>query len=70
MALTDPDSIGFIGLGAMGMEMAEHLAERLPPSTRLYIFDIITPLMNELFAKYPQKVVRCVSPKDVADQSV
>ncbi|KAJ5914887.1 hypothetical protein N7504_003770 [Penicillium tannophilum] len=69
MALTDPDSIGFIGLGAMGMWMADHLAEKLPPTTRLFIYDIITPLMNELYAKYPQKVVRCVSPKDVADQS-
>ncbi|KAJ5522789.1 hypothetical protein N7513_013362 [Penicillium frequentans] len=70
MALTDPDSIGFIGLGAMGMWMADHLAEKLPPTTHLFIYDIITPLMNELYAKYPQKVVRCVSPKDVADQSV
>ncbi|KAJ5923890.1 hypothetical protein N7466_008077 [Penicillium verhagenii] len=69
MTLVGVESVGFIGLGAMGMWMVVHLAEKLPPTVKIYIFDIVTPLMNELFAKYPQRVVRCVNPKDVADQS-
>ena len=69
-AAADTDSIGFIGLGAMGMWMAIHLAEKLPPTTRICIFDIVTILMEDFCALYPDKAVRCSSPKDVADQSV
>lgn len=70
MSLDDIKSVGFVGLGAMGMWMAIHLAEKLPSTTTIFVFDVVTPLMNELFAKYPEKVVRCINPRDVAEQSV
>ena len=70
MSLDDIQSVGFTGLGAMGMWMAVHLVEKLPSTTRIYVFDVVTSLMNELFAKYPERVVRCINPRDVAEQSV
>lgn len=63
-------SVGFIGLGAMGMWMAVHLAEKLPKSTKLRVYDIVPALVEELCTKYPDRVARASNPKDVADKSV
>ncbi|KAJ5618443.1 hypothetical protein N7528_007086 [Penicillium herquei] len=69
MSLGHIDSVGFIGLGAMGMWMVVHLTEKLPATTRIYVFDIVTPLMNQLFEQCPHKVIQCANAKDVADRS-
>lgn len=70
MAILQLKAVGFIGLGAMGKWMATHLAEKLPPPAKMYVFDIVPALIDELCANYPQKVVSCSSPKDVGDKSV
>lgn len=63
-------SVGFIGLGAMGMPMATHLADKLPEETRIYVFDVSRPSMEDLCKRYPGKVIGAESAKDVADKSV
>jgi 3-hydroxyisobutyrate dehydrogenase len=70
MANIAADSIGFIGLGAMGMWMAVHLAEKLPESTKLQVYDIVPALVEELYSQYPNKIIKASSPKGVADKSV
>jgi hypothetical protein len=62
--------IGFIGLGNMGFWMVTNLADKLPVNSKIYIFDIVPALMHDVYAKYPEKVLACSSPKDVADKSV
>ncbi|KAJ5974531.1 hypothetical protein N7481_011741 [Penicillium waksmanii] len=69
MANIATDSIGFIGLGAMGMWMAVHLAEKLPESTKLQVYDIVPALVEDLYSKYPHKITKASSPKDVAGKS-
>lgn len=70
MPITAVDSIGFVGLGAMGMWMAVHLAEKLPEPTRLHVYDILPALVEELYLRYPHMIIKASSPKDVADKSV
>jgi 3-hydroxyisobutyrate dehydrogenase len=70
MTATAADSIGFIGLGAMGMWMAVHLAEKLPKSTKLHVYDIVPSLVEDICARYPDRIIRGSSGKDVADKSV
>lgn len=63
-------TLGFIGLGAMGAPMVGHLAKKLPEETRIYIFDVVDTLMDELCKKYPGKVYKGSNAKDVAEKSV
>jgi len=70
MDLSHPSGVGFIGLGAMGLPMAGHLAEKLSENIRVSVFDIAESNMDELHNKYPKRVVKCSSAKEVADKSV
>lgn len=63
-------SIGFIGLGAMGRPMATHLANKLPDSTRIYVFDVAKSVVDEFAKEHPNKVFIGESAKDIADKSV
>lgn len=62
--------VGFIGLGAMGMPMARHLATKLPPETQIFVFDIAQALIDQLCAEFPSKVLKCSSAKEVAEKTV
>ncbi|KAJ5955533.1 hypothetical protein N7501_009812 [Penicillium viridicatum] len=61
--------IGFIGLGNMGYWMATNLAEKVPVNSKIHVFDIIPTLVDDICGKYPDRVMGCSSPKDVADKS-
>lgn len=68
--MTKAKAIGFIGLGNMGFWMATNLAEKLPVNSNVNVFDIVPALVDDICAKYPDRVVGCSGPKDVADKSV
>lgn len=48
MTALDFSKVGFIGLGAMGKHMVEHLATKLPNDSRIFLYDISSPPMDEL----------------------
>ena len=54
--MTNPTSIGFLGLGHMGASMAERL---LAPDIRLYVYDTLQKAM-EPFVK--RGATACASP--------
>jgi 6-phosphogluconate dehydrogenase (decarboxylating) len=62
--------IGFIGLGAMGKHMAAQLAAKLPPNSKLFVYDIVKGPIDELITKFPGKVIASASPRDVAKNTV
>lgn len=64
------DSIGFVGLGIMGLPMLENLLNKLPHSTRFYVYDVSKPQMETLATQYPTKVEACQNAREVADKSV
>lgn len=70
MSQSTPQAVGFIGLGAMGQPMANHLANKLPEGTRIHVFDVVKPAIEQLCHDYPEKVKEEVSAKEVADKSV
>ncbi|KAJ5817117.1 NAD binding domain of 6-phosphogluconate dehydrogenase-domain-containing protein [Penicillium robsamsonii] len=69
MTTRDFNKVGFIGLGAMGKHMVEHLATNLPNESRIFVYDISSAPIDDLVSRYPGKVIRSVSPKDVTENS-
>lgn len=71
--MSDFRTVGFIGLGAMGLPMAEQLATKLPAESRLCVYDVNAAAMDDL-ARRCSSLGRGVdtgeSPRDVASQSV
>ena len=70
MDLSKISGLGFVGLGAMGLPMAGHLASKLPESIQIFVFDINQASVDQLCNDYPMRVLRCSSAKEVADKSV
>ncbi|OAL19047.1 hypothetical protein AYO20_11694 [Fonsecaea nubica] len=69
MDLSKISSLGFVGLGAMGLPMAGHLAAKLPENVHMYVYDINQSSVDQLHHDYPQRVTKCSSAKEVADKS-
>lgn len=63
-------ALGFIGLGAMGRPMLEHLAQKLPLESRIWVYDVFEQVVDELCSQYPDRVLKGESAKDVAQRVV
>ncbi|CAO2650105.1 Nn.00g013970.m01.CDS01 [Neocucurbitaria sp. VM-36] len=61
-------TLGFIGLGAMGKPMLEHLANKLPPESRIWVYDVAEQVVHDVCDTFPERVLRGKSAKDVAQQ--
>ena len=68
--LSSFQTIGFIGLGAMGKPMLTHLANKLPASSEIWVYDVVESVVDEVCAQFPDKVHKAVSSADVAGHSV
>ena len=68
--LTTFKTMGFIGLGAMGKPMLEHLADRLPGGSRLWVYDVVEQVLDEVCAAFPDRVFKGTSAADVAQHVV
>jgi 3-hydroxyisobutyrate dehydrogenase len=62
--------LGFIGLGAMGKPMVSHLANKLPADSRIWVYDVVEKVVDELCAEFPERIIKGVNAKDVAQQVV
>ncbi len=65
-----PNSVGFIGLGAMGLPMATNLANALPQGSKVYVHDTVGTPVDEFCTRFPDMAVKCASAKEVASNSV
>lgn len=65
----EPISVGFIGLGTMGLPMAHNLISKLPPGSKMYVYDVSQDAMSRLQAQHPTTVLPCTSPKQVTENS-
>jgi pyrroline-5-carboxylate reductase len=70
MSESEFKTLGFVGLGAMGKPMLEHLANKLPAESRVYVFDVVQDAIEDVCSRYPDKVLRASSAKDVAQKAV
>ncbi|KJR87774.1 3-hydroxyisobutyrate dehydrogenase [Sporothrix schenckii 1099-18] len=62
-------TIGFVGVGAMGKEMVINLAKKTPEGIKLYIHDVNEAAVQELVASFPERISAKASAKDVAQSS-
>jgi 3-hydroxyisobutyrate dehydrogenase len=65
-----PESVGWIGLGIMGMPMARNLLAKMKDSTQFYVYDVVQASIDQLVRDGQGRVHACSSSKDVADNSV
>lgn len=70
MSESDFRTLGFVGLGAMGKPMLEHLADKLPAESRIYVFDVVHDVVEDVCSRYPNRVIEASSAKDVAQKAV
>jgi 3-hydroxyisobutyrate dehydrogenase len=70
MEIAKVSGLGFVGLGAMGLPMAGHLAAKLPAEVRMHVFDLNQAAVDQLHKDYPERVTKSSSAKEVADKSV
>ena len=71
--MTEPSefkTLGFIGLGAMGKPMLEHLANKLPKESRIWVYDVVEEVMDEVCEAFPNRVLKATSAADVAQYVV
>ncbi|KAF1950474.1 3-hydroxyisobutyrate dehydrogenase mitochondrial precursor [Byssothecium circinans] len=61
-------TLGFIGLGAMGKPMLVHLANKLSPESRIFVFDVVEQAIDEMCTQFPNRVFKGKSARDVAGQ--
>ncbi|KXX75583.1 3-hydroxyisobutyrate dehydrogenase, mitochondrial, partial [Madurella mycetomatis] len=64
-----PNSVGFIGLGAMGKPMVINLAKNLPPNSQIYVHDTVDAPVDEICTRMPGIVVKSASAREVAEKS-
>lgn len=69
-APSDSKNLGFIGLGAMGKPMVEHLANKLPQESRIWIYDVVEEVVDEMCTAFPGRIYKATSAKHVAEQAV
>jgi pyrroline-5-carboxylate reductase len=62
--------LGFIGLGAMGKPMVEHLANKLPQESRIWVYDVVEEVVDEMCTAFPERISKATSAKHVAEQTV
>lgn len=70
MDLASVSGVGFVGLGAMGLPMAGHLATKLPQHIRIHVYDLDQQSLDNLQRDYPDRVAKGSNAKDVAEKSV
>jgi 3-hydroxyisobutyrate dehydrogenase-like beta-hydroxyacid dehydrogenase len=63
-------SIGWIGLGLMGIPMVENLIKKTPESTLFHVYDVNETAVKEFIAKYPERSQLAQSSREVAEKSV
>lgn len=70
MDISSISGLGFVGLGAMGLPMAGHLAAKLPNNVHMFVYDINTASMDQIHNDYPERITKCSGAKEVAEKSV
>ncbi|EMC96357.1 hypothetical protein BAUCODRAFT_70484 [Baudoinia panamericana UAMH 10762] len=64
-----PKSVGWIGLGLMGLPMAGNLLKKMSNDTQFYIYDVVPDAVKRLVEEGQGRVHACVSSREVTDKS-
>ncbi|KAF4775467.1 cytochrome p450 [Colletotrichum scovillei] len=68
--MDQPLSLGFIGLGAMGLPMASNLVAKVAKGSQTYVYDISETSMKKLIDQTKDAVITmCKSPREVSQKA-
>ena len=65
-----PKSIGWIGLGLMGLPMARNLLKKMDSGTQFYVYDVVQESMDVFVADGGGRAKGCKNAKEVAEAAV
>lgn len=69
--MDQPLSLGFIGLGAMGLPMASNLVTKVAKGSQTYVYDISESSMKKFAHQAKDAVITgCKSPREVSQKAV
>jgi hypothetical protein len=54
----------------MGKPMVTHLANKLPLESRIWVYDVVQDVLDDICADFPERIVKGTSAKHVAQQVV
>ena len=63
-------SIGFIGVGMMGVPMVENVIKKTNDDVKIYVNDVVEEPVKQLCEQHPSRVESCSTAKAIADKSV
>jgi len=63
-------SIGFIGLGLMGLPMAENLIKKTPETTKFFVYDVVEDALNKFCNEHLTRAQAMRSSREVAEKAV
>lgn len=70
MSSNMPKSIGWIGLGTMGLPMARNLLRKLPVDTQFHVYDVSNECMTSFTSADSTRLHACENSADVARNAV
>lgn len=63
-------SIGFIGLGLMGLPMVQNLIKKTPETTKFFVYDVVDDAVKKLCEEHSTRATAMKSSREVAEQAV
>ncbi|KAL2205505.1 hypothetical protein CC79DRAFT_1387394 [Sarocladium strictum] len=67
--MSEPQKLGWVGLGAMGAPMASNLLSKSPHGSELYIYDLSEASMKLFIDRNGPNAIACTSPREVAENA-
>jgi pyrroline-5-carboxylate reductase len=68
--MDDYQSLGFVGLGSMGVPMVENLIKKTSEITKVYVYDVVDDPVRQLCSQYPGRVEQGKNARNVAEKAV
>jgi 3-hydroxyisobutyrate dehydrogenase len=63
-------SIGFIGLGLMGLPMVQNLIKKTPETTKFFMYDVVEDALNGFCDEHSTRAQATKSSREVAEKAV
>jgi hypothetical protein len=63
-------SIGFIGLGLMGLPMVKNLIKKTPEATKFFVYDVVEDTLNRFCDEHSTRAQATKSSREVAEKAV
>jgi 3-hydroxyisobutyrate dehydrogenase-like beta-hydroxyacid dehydrogenase len=63
-------TIGFIGLGLMGLPMVQNLIKKTPESTKFFVYDVVEDTLKKFCDEHSTRAKAMKNSREVAEEAV